>query len=269
MVTMNSCIKYMKDEFLQWFRAQFVTEIGPLYQADDKITILRYFGDPANVVESDIVYEFESLEVESINSQEYDADIVRRNIRKVWNSLNKLTPVQAEMEKVWVALLHTDYIDYHLAICGSLLNSGKEPKNLASRTYFNNGAKRSLAINNLSLLWWLAYYFRDDKAIDPYHLLDFFLETPYRGNAVGLLSSNIISNKEIALGILEGVRYLACNSIIDINRYSFTESNRILNEIGGLVVLDALSRNDVMELIVKNLPQSKNVKLTSKGAVNL
>ena len=115
----------------------------------------------------------------------------------------------------------------------------------------------------------MAYYFRDDKAIDPYHLLDFFLETPYRGNAVGLLSSNIISNKEIALGILEGVRYLACNSIIDINRYSFTESNRILNEIGGLVVLDALSRNDVMELIVKNLPQSKNVKLTSKGAVNL
>ena len=34
------------------------------------------------------------------------------------------------------------------------------------------------------------------------------MSTPYRGNAVALLSSNIISNKEIALGILEAVKVL-------------------------------------------------------------
>ena len=59
------------------------------------------FSDPNHVIETSIEYEYEPLEVEP---KEYDADIVRRNIRRVWESLKVLTPVQAEMEKIWVAL---------------------------------------------------------------------------------------------------------------------------------------------------------------------
>lgn len=258
---MNSCIKYMTDKFLESFRAEFFVKIGPLYQVGDKETILQLFEDSNNVKEAGITYEYEPLEVESVSNSEYSADIVRQNIRKVWNSLGSLSPTQAEMEKIWVALLHTDYIDYHLSSCKLLLEAGKSLENLAARTYFTNGAKRSLAINNLALMWWLAYYFRDDQASNPYHLLDFFVETPYRGNSVGLLSSNIVSKKSIALGILAGIQYLVCNNIIGVNRYAFTESNRILNEVGGVVILDFLSQDDIKEIIIKNLPKSGKVKL--------
>lgn len=66
-----------------------------------------------------------------------------------------------------------------------------------------------MAINNLSLLWWIAYYTIDpENKEDPFQLTDFFVEESYRGNAVVWFSSNIISNKNIALGVLEAIKEL-------------------------------------------------------------
>ena len=207
---MTRYIKYVTDEFLKEFKNEFLVKYAHLYKSNEIDKLKSVFSDPNHVIETSIEYEYEPLEVEP---KEYDADIVRRNIRRVWESLNVLTPVQAEMEKIWVALAHTDYLEYQMGIFNSQIanpdNKKREESSLKSRTIFINGAKRSLAIHNLAILWWLAYYFRDNQNIEnPYHLIDFFVSTPYRGNAVALLSSNIISNKEIALGILEAVKVL-------------------------------------------------------------
>ena len=217
------------------------------------------------MIETSIEYKYEPLEVES---KEYDADIVRRNIRRIWQSLNVLTPVQAEMEKIWVALAHTDYLDYQMGIFNSQItnpdNKKREESSLKSRTIFVNGAKRSLAIHNLSILWWLAYYFRDDQNIEnPYHLIDFFVSTPYRGNAVALLSSNIISNKEIALGILEAVKILIEEEGMVVNRFPYSEAGKILNEVGGVRILDTLTREEVKDILIKNLPNSHKVSFVN------
>lgn len=207
---MTRYIKYVTDEFLKEFKNEFLVNYAHLYKSNDMDKLKSVFSNSNHLIETSIEYKYEPLEVEP---KEYDADIVRRNIRRIWQSLNVLTPVQAEMEKIWVALAHTDYLDYQMGIFNSQItnpdNKKREESSLKSRTIFVNGAKRSLAIHNLSILWWLAYYFRDDQNIEnPYHLIDFFVSTPYRGNAVALLSSNIISNKEIALGILEAVKIL-------------------------------------------------------------
>ena len=233
---MTRYIKYVTDEFLKEFKNEFLVKYAHLYKSNDMDKLKAIFSDPNHVIETSIEYEYEPLEVEP---KEYDADIVRRNIRRVWESLKVLTPVQAEMEKIWVALAHTDYLDYQIGIFNSQIanpdNKKREESSLKSRTIFVNGAKRSLAIHNLAILWWLAYYFRDDQNIEaPYHLIDFFVSTPYRGNAVALLSSNIISNKEIALGILEAVKVLIEEEGMVVNRFPYSEAGKILNEVGGV-----------------------------------
>ena len=261
-------IKYVTDEFLKEFKNEFLVKYAHLYKSNDMDKLKAIFSDSNHVMETSIEYEYEPLEVEP---KEYDAGIVRRNIRRVWDSLKVLTPVQAEMEKIWVALAHTDYIDYQMGIFNSQIanpnNKKREESSLKSRTIFVNGAKRSLAIHNLAILWWLAYYFRDDQNIEaPYHLIDFFVSTPYRGNAVALLSSNIISNKEIALGILEAVKVLIEEEGMVVNRYPYSEAGKILNEVGGVRILDTLTREEVKAILIKNLPNSHKVSFVNDKA---
>ena len=265
---MTRYIKYVTDEFLKEFKNEFLVKYAHLYKSNDMDKLKAIFSDSNHVMETSIEYEYEPLEVEP---KEYDADIVRRNIRRVWESLKVLTPVQAEMEKIWVALAHTDYLDYQIGIFNSqIVNPDKkkrEESSLKSRTIFVNGAKRSLAIHNLAILWWLAYYFRDDQNIEaPYHLIDFFVSTPYRGNAVALLSSNIISNKEIALGILEAVKVLIEEEGMVVNRYPYSEAGKILNEVGGVRILDTLTREEVKAILIKNLPNSHKVSFVNDKA---
>lgn len=254
-------IKYVTDVFLKEFKNEFLVKYAHLYKSNEMDKLKSVFSDPNHVIETDIEYEYEPLEVEP---KEYDAEIVRRNIRRAWESLNVLTPVQAEMEKIWVALAHTDYLEYQMGVFNSQIanpdNKKREESSLKSRTIFVNGAKRSLAIHNLAILWWLAYYFRDDQNIEnPYHLIDFFVSTPYRGNAVALLSSNIISNKEIALGILEAVKVLIEEDGMVVNRFPYSEAGKILNEVGGVRILDTLTREEVKAILIKNLPNSHKV----------
>ena len=262
---MTRYIKYVTDEFLKEFKNEFLVKYAHLYKSNEMDKLKSVFSDPNHVIETHIEYEYEPLEIEP---KEYDADIVRRNIRRVWDSLKVLTPVQAEMEKIWVALAHTDYIDYQMGIFNSQIanpnNKKREESSLKSRTIFVNGAKRSLAIHNLAILWWLAYYFRDDQNIEaPYHLIDFFVSTPYRGNAVALLSSNIISNKEIALGILEAVKILIEEEGMVVNRFPYSEAGKILNEVGGVRILDTLTREEVKDILIKNLPNSHKVSFVN------
>lgn len=265
---MTRYIKYVTDEFLKEFKNEFLVKYAHLYKSNDMDKLKVIFSDPNHVIETSIEYVYEPLEVEP---KEYDADIVRRNIRRVWESLKVLTPVQAEMEKIWVALAHTDYLDYQMGIFNSQIanpdNKKREESSLKSRTIFVNGAKRSLAIHNLAILWWLAYYFRDDQNIEtPYHLIDFFVSTPYRGNAVALLSSNIISNKEIALGILEAVKVLIEEEGMVVNRFPYSEAGKILNEVGGVRILDTLTREEVKAILIKNLPNSHKVSFVNDKA---
>ena len=265
---MTRYIKYVTDEFLKEFKNEFLVKYAHLYKSNEMNKLKSVFSDPNHVIETSIEYEYKPLEVEP---KEYDADIVRRNIRRVWESLKVLTPVQAEMEKIWVALAHTDYLDYQMGIFNSQIanpdNKKREESSLKSRTIFVNGAKRSLAIHNLAILWWLAYYFRDDQNIEaPYHLIDFFVSTSYRGNAVALLSSNIISNKEIALGILEAVKVLIEEEGMVVNRFPYSEAGKILNEVGGVRILDTLTREEVKDILIKNLPNSHKVSFVNDKA---
>lgn len=262
---MTRYIKYVTDEFLKEFKNEFLVNYAHLYKSNDMDKLKSVFSNSNHLIETSIEYKYEPLEVEP---KEYDADIVRRNIRRIWQSLNVLTPVQAEMEKIWVALAHTDYLDYQMGIFNSQItnpdNKKREESSLKSRTIFVNGAKRSLAIHNLSILWWLAYYFRDNQNIEnPYHLIDFFVSTPYRGNAVALLSSNIISNKEIALGILEAVKILIEEEGMVVNRFPYSEAGKILNEVGGVRILDTLTREEVKDILIKNLPNSHKVSFVN------
>ena len=237
-----SKLKYVTDVFLDDFKTNFKSKYLPLYMKGDKEKIREIFSNSENVLES----------------ENPDASI--KNIQIIWESLRELSITEAENEKVWVALENTYYLDYHLDQL-EMITGKKKEASIISRTIFNNGNKRSLMINNISILWWIAYYNYDERLEDPYYYTKRFLSGSYRGNAVAYFSSNLVSNKEIVLGTLEAIYELIDENKMIENRFSYSNANKILNLVGGVVVLDFLSRDEIKNIVKENLLNTEKIKV--------
>ena len=141
-----------------------------------------------------------------------------------------------------------------------MITGKKKEASIISRTIFNNGNKRSLMINNISILWWIAYYTYDERLEDPYYFTKRFLSGSYRGNAVAYFSSNLVSNKEIVLGTLEAIYELIDENKMIENRFSYSNANKILNLVGGVVVLDFLSKDEIKSIVKENLLNTEKIR---------
>lgn len=249
-----SKLKYVTDVFLDDFKTNFKSKYLPLYIKGDKEKIREVFSNSENILESSFEFEYEELVLESVNP---DASI--KNIQIIWESLSGLSITEAENEKVWVALENTYYLDYHLDQL-KMITGKKKEASIMSRTIFNNGNKRSLMINNISILWWIAYYTYDERLEDPYYYTKRFLSGSYRGNAVAYFSSNLVSNKEIVLGTLEAIYELIDENKMIENRFSYSNANKILNLVGGVVALDFLSKDEIKNIVKENLLNTEKIK---------
>lgn len=263
---MEFYIPFTDDKFLDDLKQDFFIDLLKKYKnlgaiEDVKSSIADKFKSP-NIKESGIKFNFEPLLLGSDSDE--DLSLTSENIKRVHRSLSVLTPSQAAMEKIWVALLNTHYIDYHLHVIRQLQGEQDADQKIWDRTFMTgrNGDKRQQLMNNLSLLWWIAYYTYDQINTDnPYHLTEFFVSVPYRGNAIAFFSSNIHGNRNITLGILDGIKYLVDHNTITVNRYAYSNASKIINIVAGIKLIDLMTREDIKRIIIEELPKTDNVNL--------
>jgi len=237
-----SNIPYVTDIFIDEYKTNFDMDYLSLYNTQDEKAIQKIFEREDVIIKSSKTFDFKPLLIND------DTDATLENIKILRESLKSLTPVEAENEKVWIALTNTYYLDYHLYQIKDI-----KPEQIKGRTIFTHSNKRSLMMQNLSILWWIGYYTYDESSVDSYKYTEYFLRGAYRGNALVYLSSNIVSNKEIVIGTLQAIKQLEEDGKMITNRYSFTNSNKILNQLGGVRIIDTLSRNEVKEILLEHL----------------
>lgn len=262
---MEKYIPYVDDGFLENLKSDFYTNLVEIYKNLGPIESVKSeiedIFSVRNVKESDIRFTYEPLRL-GINEDD-DNELAAENIKRIHQSLGILTPSQAAMEKIWVALLNTHYLDYHLHTIRQLQGNRDANRMIYNRTFLQgpiHSEKRRLMMNNLSLLWWIGHYTHDsDHPTNPFHLTEFFVSTPYRGNSVAFFSSNIHGNRNITLGILDGIKQLVDSNVISVNRYAYTNSSKLLNIIAGVKLVDMLTREDVKQIILKELPKSEGI----------
>lgn len=252
---MNS-IPYVTDSFIDEYKTNFDMDYLNLYNNQDKKAIQNIFEQDGVIIKSSKKFDFKPLLINN------DADATLENIKILRESLKNLTPVEAENEKVWIALTNTYYLDYHLYQIKDI-----KPEQIKGRTIFTHSNKRSLMMQNLSILWWIGYYTYDEFSVDPHMYTEYFLRGAYRGNALVYLSSNFVSNKEIVIGTLQAIKQLEEEGKMITNRYSFTNSNKILNQLGGVRIIDTLSRKEVKEIILEHLLETDKLKIPPSKAL--
>lgn len=257
----DATLQVLKDDFYNDGLLKHYKDLGPVNQVKDEIgALLESVG---GVKKSNIRFAYKPLLLGA--DEEEDARLASENAKILHQSLGHISASQAAMEKVWVALLNTHYIDYHLHVIRQMQGRKEVNQQIWDRTFLTgpiHGEKRRQLMNNLSLLWWISHYTYDaSDSINPYAMMEFFMSTPYRGNSIAFFSSNIHGNKKITLGILDGIKQLVENEVIAVNRYAYSNSSKIINMIAGVRLVDLMTREEIRDAIIEELPKMDNVAL--------
>ena len=179
----------------------------------------------------------------------------RKNVEIIYDAIINLYPANALEERLWAGILFGqlwDFVKYRRA---KELASNDEMQILTS-FFFMRGTKRSCFINCLSRLWWTGFLLYDANNSNKYAAVDIICENAYASNILLFSSNNFSSNKELALGVLDCLAKLKENGTV-IKREHFVEANKYLNCLGGVVLLDTITRAEVKQIITEHLDKLK------------
>jgi hypothetical protein len=104
-------------------------------------------------------------------------------------------------------------------------------------------------LESLARLWWVGYMTYDkNQPSNPYWLTEFFCEKDFSARSVVFFSSNFTSNPNITRGILKTLVKWQ-QSGVNITRDHFVQANKYLNVVGGAMILDMLSTDEVEGMV--------------------
>ena len=184
----------------------------------------------------------------------YDSDFNvsdRKNVEIVYEALKDLKPSNALDERLWAGILFSQlwkYVKYRRA---AELNSADE-REILNSFVFLRGTKRSCFINCLSRLWWTGFLLYDSKNPNHYAAVDTIAATAYSSNILLLSSNNFIANKDLALGLLDCIMERKAKGD-KVGRYHYVEADRYLNSMGGITILDTMTRDETKAIVSSRL----------------
>lgn len=252
---MKSKLYTCSDEFLIEFKTNFSEKYVDLYINKDKDGILKLFK--SNTFETDL--EFDKPELDLMNTDDSNVCFYN-NVKKIYTSLNFLTSTQASSEAFWFCLLHIYYLDYLFNLIDDIVTNTKNSReNIIDKLIIilffkkKNGPTRSLLIQEIARLWWIGYRTYDENNEDPFHLTNYFCKNNPKGKAVAFFSSKLTNNSEYCLGVMDGVKEYIDNGIMRQIKESYTLINEHFNFVGGVRIIDIMTREQVKSETIRYL----------------
>lgn len=251
-------LTFISDQTLIDLRTNYEEYKTYYYEADNE-WFDHYFKEDGRVLESNIEFEFPELNM--------DQDVSlsdRENVKIIYDALKHLNIAQATQERLWSGFAHLqlrEFMFYRLR----KERQCKNDKRMNTAIFFKNGNKRSLFVHILARLWWVGYMTYDESNKEnPYWLTDFFCEKDFSARAVVFFSSNFTSNRNITIAILRAIYKLQKERGISIKRDHFVQATKYLNVVGGAMILDMLSCEEVEEMLNKYLVRYFGLKEENK-----
>lgn len=235
-------LKFLSTETLIDLRTNYGAYKEHYYNRDDE-WFDQYFSQPGRVLESKIDFEKPDLNIDD----DYNISDPE-NVKILYNSLKHLTVNQATQERIWSGLAHLQLRDYFYYRMKKELDKHND-KRINTGIFFKQGKKRSLFVHILARLWWVGYMTYDEENEEnPFWLTDFFTEKDFSARATLFFSSNFTSNRNITKGILKTL-YDWQQQGIFVGRDHFVQANKYLNVVGGAMILDVLTTEEVEEMV--------------------
>lgn len=237
-------INYLTNEAIDYLKVHLAHDLKGHLLDDEPTFFIKLFKENGWIKESK--YEI----ADNIDCLSFDPDFNISdpiNLRVIHESLRDLPPTVAADGRIWTGLSFTDFWSYIQYRRHDDLTDGDELA-INSSYILMRGKRRSLYINCLSRLWWTAFLLYDNNNLEnPYELCDFFASQSFPSRIMLLSSRNFVSNGEIAKGIVQCL-FNRSKEGKTHTRKQFEEVLKYLNNIGGVSLIDALSREEIYEV---------------------
>lgn len=183
-----------------------------------------------------------------------------KNAVKLYESFKRqLNPVQASDLRLWSYLSHNTYWDYmrtrwaiDMASEEDEDDAGKDKivSRIGSRYFFKASKGKAFVRQGIARLYWSAYLTYDESNPDnPYEMTEYFLSK----QDIFTVSTerSLARDKELLLAALKVLKQNGDLKRAEIRSYFLN-----LNQAGGVVVFDSLSKEDALELAKRTLDET-------------
>lgn len=170
------------------------------------------------------------------------------NTKILYLALHSISDVQAADERLWAGLAHGELWEYMHYRC-KLNENNIKPDKIMNNYFFGHKGRRGLIVHYLSRLWWVGRLTYDERRKDPFEALN-YLRTDFGSKVLSLFSSNFTSNPVITRAILTALSEIEGIIGEKLHRKSFLELIRYVNLLGGILILDYLSEEELREKII-------------------
>lgn len=210
-------------------------------------------GDPFIEYKDVPDFELANLDSEmSIGEVEFD------NCKILYKQLSFLNESQASDERLWAGLCHSvfyNYVrnrwDYHQK---QPKNQKEAVSNIKSRFFFSGGTRAGLYRNTLAKCWWVGRNTFNGSVANNFEKLDIIGSNDISSKISDIFYSNTFSsNPTILGGIVEGIKYFKDEGTQITLREHIRPSLQLLNAVGGGIILDCLSEEEIAEIFIDNI----------------
>lgn len=181
-----------------------------------------------------------------INPESKDKEIDFENSVKIYHALKNLPNYILCDERFWLWLEFEKFYNFSKT-CMKIRRS----TTISDHWYFKLGVRRGIMFGILSRMFYRVYLTVDENNVnDSYELTKWVIDNVERyRNAT---RSSFSSQKKLVRGMLRGEK-----KAVDEKGYEDTsiypEISKFINKIGGVKLLDAISEEDIEELVYKEM----------------
>ena len=169
------------------------------------------------------------------------------NVRRVFQWLHRLSPVQASDSRLWTYLTHGPYADYTAARCPIRPDTNVADR-IRERYFLEGEGLASIVRNSIARLWWFGYLTREEGQADPFALTDVMLSL--QDIQVAFLERAIGRSPQILRGALRLWKKLTAERAHIPNQGRVVQRWASLVRLhGGVVLLDALPDSQLQNIL--------------------
>ena len=191
------------------------------------------------------------FELMPINDKKGALDL--ENCKILFSKLINLSESQASDERLWAGLCNSTFYNYVRLRWNypnmKLKTPEKDSSAILSRFFFSGGTRSGFYRNTLAKYWWVGHGTYQATAQNKFELLDALGPEDFSTKVTDLFYSNTFaSNPTIIKGICKAWKIFSDRGIKLPTREYFRPALQYLNALGGGILLDVLSEDEIKDV---------------------
>lgn len=251
---------FMKQTALDYLKANMSTLYVNYYREKTNKWITDLFDyDPFEVFIEIPDFQLAPIPAESNKKGELDL----QNCKILYTKLINISESQASDERLWAGLCHSVFYSYVRSRWNyqnlQLKDESKDVGAILSRFFFSGGIRSGFFRNTLAKYWWVGRTAYQPRSTNKFELLDALGPDDFSSKVTDLFYSYTFSaNPAIICGICKAWKIFRDNGIKLTVREYFRPALQYFNALGGGILLDVLSEEEVKDIFFEYVQQLYN-----------